>query len=200
MVFFLVIMTGKHQLPHLNPICRECAPKQQQIALLPWTHENTHTRQTAPAGCYRARIPVVLFPSMDLVRIEFSGKQFESSDRERIVPCECRRALECQETTPGGRAMLGGIELPVLFAVFFVFKFLFFYSASLCKTGVGSSSPLPECFQKIEKNFLRFDHRLFFPFHLSNSQPQPASLSRICIVHLVQESNWVAFQIFSLRI
>ena len=174
MVFFLVIMTGKHQLPHLNPICRECAPKQQQIALLPWTHENTHTRQTAPAGCYRARIPVVLFPSMDLVRIEFSGKQFESSDRERIVPCECRRALECQETTPGGRAMLGGIELPVLFAVFFVFKFLFFYSASLCKTGVGSSSPLPECFQKIEKNIftIRFHANFSIPCWALDSRPE----------------------------
>jgi hypothetical protein len=45
--------------------------------------------------------------------------------------------------------MLDGIELPVLFAVFFVFKFPFFLSSFLCKPGVGSSSPLPECFQKI---------------------------------------------------
>ena len=107
----------------------------------------------APAGCYRARNPVVLFPSIDLVRIEFFGKHFESSDRELVVPCECRRALENQETTPGRCAMLCGIELPVLFAMFFVFKFPFFLSGFLCKTGVGSSSPLPECFQKIEKNF-----------------------------------------------
>ena len=107
----------------------------------------------APAGRFRARIPVVLFPSIVLVHIEFSGKHFESSDREQVVPCECRRALESQETTPGRRAMLGGIELPVLFAMFFVFKFLFFYSACVCNPGVGSSSPLPECFQKIEKNF-----------------------------------------------
>jgi hypothetical protein len=120
-----LLINPKHHLPHLIPVRRESAPKQQQI---------------------------VLFPSIDLIRIEFSGKHFESSDRELVVPCECRRALKSQETTPGRRAMLGGIELPVLIAVFFVFKFPFFTSGILCKPGVGSSYPLPECFQKIEIN------------------------------------------------
>ena len=75
------------------------------------------------------------------------------TDRNLVVPTECRRALESQKTTPGRRAMLGGIELPVLFAIFFVFMFPFLTSEILCKPGVENSSPLPECFQKIEKNF-----------------------------------------------
>jgi hypothetical protein len=115
MVFFQVFMAVKHHLPHLIPSRRESAPKQQQIVLLPGPQKACGAGQKTPAGCYRARIPVVLFPSIDLVRIEFFGKHFESSDRELVVPCECRRALESQETTPGRRAMLAGIELPECF-------------------------------------------------------------------------------------
>ena len=83
----------------------------------------------------------------------------------------CSMRLPPRARKPGNdtwqaRVLLGGFELPVLFAMFFVFKFLFFYSGFLCKTGVGSSSPLPECFQKIEKEFLQFDPRLSFPFRV----------------------------------
>ena len=163
---------AKHNLPHLIPGRRESAPKQQQIVLLPGPQKACGAGQKTPAGCYRARIPVVLFPSIVLVSIEFSGKHFESSDHKRVVPCECRRALESQETTPGRRAMLGGEELPVLFAVFFVLKFPFFLSGFLCKPGVGSSSPLPECFQKIEKTFLRSDSMLNFPFRARHIKRQ----------------------------
>jgi len=35
--------------------------------------KRARTRQTAPAGRFRARIPIVLFPSIVLVRIEISG-------------------------------------------------------------------------------------------------------------------------------
>jgi hypothetical protein len=35
MVFFQVFMAVKHHLPHLIPVRRESAPKQQQIVLLP---------------------------------------------------------------------------------------------------------------------------------------------------------------------
>jgi hypothetical protein len=53
MVFFQVFMAVKHHLPHLIPVRRESAPKQQQIVLLPGPQKACGAGQKTPAGCYR---------------------------------------------------------------------------------------------------------------------------------------------------